>query len=180
MPPIDEIEYRRVRVKGEFDPAWSVYLDNRPYQGAAGFYVLTPVKISGSGTHVMVARGWIQRNPVERAKLPAIPTPAGTVEIEGIARRTLGKVLQLGQPAPLRPGAIVQNFDIPEFAQASGFSLQSFILEQSTDTGDGMTRDWPRPSTGVDMHRGYAFQWYALAATALLFFIVTGFRSGRK
>jgi cytochrome oxidase assembly protein ShyY1 len=74
----------------------------------------------------------------------------------------------------------VQNLDIPEFAQASGLSLQPFIIEQSTDVRDGLTRDWPRPSTGVDKHRGYAFQWYALAATALIFFIVTGFRSGRK
>jgi surfeit locus 1 family protein len=30
------------------------------------------------------------------------------------------------------------------------------------------------------MHRGYAFQWYALALMALLFFIVTGFRNGTR
>jgi surfeit locus 1 family protein len=180
MPPIDDIEYRRVRVKGEFDAAWPVYLDNRPHAGAAGFYVLMPLKIAGSDMHVMVARGWIARNVADRTKLPAIPIPTGTIELEGIARRSPGQVLQLGQPAPLRPGAIVQNLDIPEFAQASGLSLQPFIIEQSTDVRDGLTRDWPRPSTGVDKHRGYAFQWYALAATALIFFIVTGFRSGRK
>jgi surfeit locus 1 family protein len=180
MPPIDEIEYRRIRVKGEFDSAWPVYLDNRPYQGAAGFYVLMPLKISGSDMHVMVARGWIRRDPAERTKLPAIPIPAGALDIEGVARRSPGQVLQLGQPAPLRPGAILQNLDIAEFSRASGYSLQPFIIEQLTDTRDGLTRDWPRPSTGVEKHRGYAFQWYALAATAVLFFIVTGLRSGKK
>ena len=41
-------------------------------------------------------------------------------------------------------------------------------------------RDWPLPSAGVDKHRGYAFQWYALAATAFLFFLVTGFRRASR
>jgi surfeit locus 1 family protein len=33
---------------------------------------------------------------------------------------------------------------------------------------------------GIDRHLGYAFQWFALAATALLFFVVTGFKRGSK
>jgi surfeit locus 1 family protein len=74
----------------------------------------------------------------------------------------------------------VQNIDIAEFAQASKLAMQPFLIEQTTDTRDQMVRDWPHPSTGVDKHRGYAFQWYALAATAFVFFIVTGFRSGKK
>jgi surfeit locus 1 family protein len=179
-PPIDEIEYRRLRVTGEFDAGWPIYLDNRPHAGAAGFYVLMPLKIAGSDMHVIVARGWARRDIADRTKLPPIPVPAGAVELEGIARGSPGQVLQLGQPAPLRPGAIVQNLDIAELAKASGLALQPFIIEQSSDTGDGLTRDWPRPSAGAEKHRGYAFQWYALAATAILFFIVTGFRSARK
>jgi cytochrome oxidase assembly protein ShyY1 len=53
---------------------------------------------------------------------------------------------------------------------------------QQTGAGQGerLVREWPAPGTGVDKHRGYAFQWYALAAMAALFFVMTGFRSGRK
>jgi len=32
----------------------------------------------------------------------------------------------------------------------------------------------------VEKHRGYAFQWYALAAMAFIFFVVTGIRRGKK
>jgi replication factor C small subunit len=32
----------------------------------------------------------------------------------------------------------------------------------------------------IDKHHGYAFQWYALAMAALIFYLVTGFRSGSK
>ena len=36
-------EFRRVVAEGEFIAPWAVYLDNRPYQGRAGFYLLMPL-----------------------------------------------------------------------------------------------------------------------------------------
>lgn len=177
---VDEVEYRRVAITGEFLGEWTVFLDNRPYKGMAGFYVLTPLKLAGSDRYVLVARGWAKRDVADRTKLPSIVTPRGMVGIEGIARRNPGHVLQLGKAEPLRPGAIVQNVDIGELAQTAKLQMLPLIVEQTTDMQDGLVRDWPRPSTGVDKHRGYAFQWYALAATALIFFVVTGFRRGAK
>jgi cytochrome oxidase assembly protein ShyY1 len=177
---IDELEYRRVLVKGQFVRDWPVYLENRPYRGAAGFYVLMPLKIDGADQHVLIARGWVPRDIADRTKLPAIPTPQGTVELQGIAIRNPGHVLQLGRAEALRPNAIVQNLDIPAFAAASNLPMHTVLIEQLSDTQDGLVRDWPRPSTGIDKHRGYAFQWYALAATAFVFFVVTGFRRGKK
>jgi surfeit locus 1 family protein len=174
----DELEYRRVVIRGEFVRDWTVYLDNRPHQGAAGFYVLTPMKIDGADMHVLIVRGWVRRDVSDRTKLPSIMTPDGPIEIEGIARKSTGHVLQLGKAEPLRPGAIVQNLDVMEFAQAAKLRVQPLIVEQLTDTRDALVRDWPQPSTGAEKHRGYAFQWYALAATALIFFVVTGFRRG--
>lgn len=180
----DAVEFRRVAVTGEFVAGWPVYLDNRPYQNRSGFYLLMPFKIAGSGMHVLVARGWLPRNPAERAKLPAYATPAGTVTLEGVARRDAGHVLQLGQAPALRPQAIVQNADPAQVAASSGLALQPFVLEQTAPAGAGddaaMVRDWPAPSLGVDKHRGYAFQWYALAGMAVIFFVWNGFRRGNK
>lgn len=181
-PPLDAIEYRRVVLKGEFVGNWPLYLDNRPYKGAAGLYLLMPLKVAGSSRHVLVARGWLARNMADRAKLPALMTPPGTIEIEGVVRRNPGHLLQLGTAEILRPHAILQNVTVAEFAVASQLTLEPFIVEQLSDTADRLIRDWPRPSTGIDKHRGYAFQWYGLAAMALVFFMVTGFRisPGRK
>ena len=178
--PADEIEYRHVVVNGEFRADWPVYLDNRPHQGVAGFYVLMPFRIAGSERYILVARGWTPRDAADRTRLPAIATPAGILRIEGVARRNPPRSLRLGQADVLRPNAIVQNADVAGFAAASGLALQPFLLEQLSDTGDGLVRDWPRPSSGAETHRGYAFQWYALALTALIFFIATGFRNGKK
>ena len=55
----DEVEYRSASVSGEFLPNWPVYLDNRPYQGVAGLYVLMPFRIASSRMHVLIARGWV-------------------------------------------------------------------------------------------------------------------------
>lgn len=176
----DGIEYRRVIAKGEFVRDWPVYLDNRPYKGVAGFQLLMPLKIAGSDIHVLVARGWLPRDPANRAKLPSVATPGGPVEIQGVAKRGPGRLLQLGRAAKLQRGAIVQNLDIKEFAQASSLAMQPFIIEQSSNAQDALVRDWPRPSTGIDRHLGYAFQWYALAVMAGIFFVVTGIRRGTK
>jgi cytochrome oxidase assembly protein ShyY1 len=48
------------------------------------------------------------------------------------------------------------------------------------NAGDGLVRDWPAPSLGIERHRGYAVQWYALALMAVIFFVVTGLRRGKK
>lgn len=175
-----EAEFRRATVRGAFQPQWVIYLDNRPYQGKAGFVVMMPFQIAGSDRILLVSRGWIPRDPVERTRMPAIPTPQGEITLEGVLKRHPGQVMELGQTQALQPEAIVQNLDPQQFAQASGMNVLPVILEQTSDTGDRLVRDWPRPSSGVDKHRGYAFQWYALAATAFIFFIATGFRRGRK
>jgi surfeit locus 1 family protein len=180
ITPAAPMEFRRVRVSGEFLPDWPVFLDNRPYQGRSGFYLLMPLKITGSDTYVVVARGWLPRDMGVHDKLPDYATPSGPVAIEGRVTASAGHVLQLGTPAPLKPKAIVQNVEVGEFAQASGLKLQPFFVEQlgPREPGDALVRDWPAPQLGIEKHQGYAFQWYALAAMAFLFFVITGFRSG--
>ena len=169
-------EFRRVVAKGEFIASWAVYLDNRPYQGRAGFYLLMPFKLAGSEQSVLVMRGWFPRDAINREHIPTITVPEGVIQIEGRVRASTGKLLQLGEAAALQPRSIVQNVDVAEFARASKLSLQTFIIEQTNDAADGLVRDWPIPSVGIDKHKGYAFQWYSLALVAAVFFLLTGFK----
>jgi cytochrome oxidase assembly protein ShyY1 len=181
--PLDAgaVEFRTVSVTGEFVRDWPVFLDNRPQDGKVGFYLLMPLRISGSREHVLVARGWLPRYTAEHDRLPAFDTPAGMVTVTGTARTSMGKVMQLGQPTPVAPRAILQNIEVRQFSAASGMALQPFFIEQLAPAtpDDRMARAWPAPALGVDKHKGYAFQWYALAAMALLFFLITGFRRGK-
>jgi surfeit locus 1 family protein len=176
------VELRPVTVTGRFVDAWPLFLNNRPQEGKAGFYLLMPLRIEGSAMHVLVARGWLPRYTGQFDRLPEFDTPAGTVTITGMARASMGHVMQLGTATPVAPKAILQNLAPDDFAQASRLAVQPFFIEQSgpAPAGDKLVRNWPAPSLNVEKHQGYAFQWYALAVMALLFFVITGFRRGTK
>ena len=180
-------EYRRVVVTGAFVPDWPLYLGNRPLDGRFGFIVLMPFKIAGSNKVVLVARGWAPRDPGANDRVPTVAAPAGRTTVEGLAVQHPARVMALGAETPPRPGAIVQNLDTAAFAKASGMDVLPVLVEQTgADTGATpagtapLVRKWPAPAVDVDRNRGYAFQWYALAAMAFLFFVMTGFRSGTK
>lgn len=173
-------EFRPITVTGTFVKDWPVYLDNRPLNGKAGFYLLMPLRVAGSERVVLVQRGWFPRDPQDRQRLPSIAVSNDEVKLIGRVRTSVGKLMQLGETPVLTPGVIVQNVNIQALAAASKLPLQNFIIEQTNDLGDSLVRDWPLPSAGVDTHRAYAFQWYALSAAAFLFFIVTGFRRASK
>ncbi|MBQ5947961.1 SURF1 family protein [Massilia sp. ST3] len=175
------LEFRRVRMRGEFVATWPVFLSNRPMNGQTGYVLAMPFRIAGGDTHVLVLRGWLPRQ-AEYGKLPPFSTPAGVVTIEGQVVASAGKVMELGAAQALKPGELVQNLAPQDLARASGLAFAPFLVQQSAPgaAGDTLARDWPAPSSGIDKHRGYAFQWYALAAMAILFFVITGFRSGSK
>jgi surfeit locus 1 family protein len=191
------IEFRRVVVTGSFVPGWPVFLDNRPLDGRSGSVLLMPFTITGSQRHVLVARGWLPRDPAGGMRppkvdtpgvgtpgvaTPGVATPGGTVTLHGIAVRRPARLMQLGTAPALRPGAVVQNLEVDAFARASGLDMQPFLLEQTGPSlpGEALVRKWPAPGVDVDRHKGYAFQWYALAVLAFLFFVTTGWRSGSK
>ena len=179
---LDAIQYRPVTVTGQFLPQWAVYAENRPLTGRTGFYVLMPLRIANTGMHVLVVRGWLPRHSAERARIMPYATPSGQVTVTGIARAGIARVHQLGEPPPVTPGAIVQNVTVAEFAKGSGLAMQPFVIEQTAPASadDKLERSWPAPSLDVNKNKGYAFQWYALAVMALLFFLITGFKRGKN
>ncbi len=55
----DDVQYRRVFARGYYDMEHQLLLDNRTYQGHAGYHVLTPLRLAESDTVVLVNRGWV-------------------------------------------------------------------------------------------------------------------------
>lgn len=172
--------FHKVKLKGQFVRNWPIYLDNRPLYGVAGFYVLMPFKLQNSEHAILIARGWLQRNVTDRTKIPLLLTDDTTVEIEGVVRDQLDRTMQLGKAPELKAGAIVQGLSLDDLRQQSGLKIADKVIEQTSDGGDGLIRDWPQPSAGADKHRAYAFQWYGLALMAAIFFVVTGIRRGKS
>jgi surfeit locus 1 family protein len=173
----DSVMYRRVEVAGRFDDANTILLDNRVYNGVAGYHVLTPLRIEGGRIAVLVNRGWVPTGR-SRAERPHPAAPPGVVKLVGIATDPHTRYVELMHGAP--QGPVWQNLDFDRFATGYGVRLQPMLLLQTSPAEDGLVRDWPRPDTGVSMHVSYAVQWYSLATTLAVLWIVLNVKRHRK
>ena len=69
-------------------------------------------------------------------------------------------------------GRVWQNLPLERYRQIYHIELQPVLLQQHNDPGDGLVRAWSRPDTGVNMHRAYALQWFAMSAVITLIYIL--------
>lgn len=157
---------RRVRLSGRWMHAQTVYLDNRPWQGRAGFIVATPLVLD-DGRAVLVQRGWMPRDLHDRTRLAPLPTPGGAVLVEGRIAPPPARLYEFDAGAS---GAIRQNLDIDAFGRETGLALAPLSVQQLGEASDGLRRDWPPPG-GDDRHRGYAFQWFALGVLITVLYV---------
>ena len=160
--------HRRITLRGRWLPQRTVYLDNRPMGRQTGFYVLTPLRLSGSDAVVLVQRGWAPRHRSERETLPPVQTPDGEVQVHGRVAEHPPRLYQLGQEGL---GAIRQNLDLDAYRAETGLPLAGLMVWQTGAASEGLRRDWPEADSGVDKHYGYAFQWFGLCALIGLLFV---------
>lgn len=160
-----ELDKRRLSLRGVFRADLTVLLDNKIRNHRAGYEVVTPLRVDGE--HVLVNRGWFPRGGKEP------PAPEGDVRIVGFALERLPQALRIGEESKSR---VRQNLDVAAYAAETGLKLRPMVVEQHSDTGDGLLREWPRPDAGAEKNDAYSFQWYSLAALALVLALVLSFR----
>ena len=164
-------------VTGTYDVQHQIFLDNRQENDQPGVHVITPLKIEGSDTRILVNRGWVGWSQ-GRSVLPVVTTPAGRMQITGLAALPSTKKFFLMPDHPEAQSRLWSRIDMPRFEHMIGHPLQPVVLQQTGgDAPDTLVRHWAPPQDRVGMHRGYAFQWFAMAAALLLFY---GFASVRK
>jgi len=177
LPPLDGVAlaklgagplHRKVNLRGHWLDQNTVFLDNRPMHNQAGWYVVTPLKIEDSEALVLVQRGWVARNFLERTRLPPLPTATGLVEIQGRIAAPPTKLYSFGAA---ESGRMRQNLDLAAFALELGRPLLPVSVQQLGVASDGLLRDWPVFETGVEKHYGYAFQWFSLSALILILYV---------
>lgn len=161
MENVADAVHREAALQGRWQAVHTIYLDNRPMDGKSGFWVVTPLLLAGSDQAVLVQRGWVPRDFTDRTRLPAVQTPDGVVTVSGRMAPPPSKLYEFaGAPG----GRIRQNLDVAAFGAEIGESLMAVSLLQTGAASEGLLRDWPAPTLGVDKHYGYAFQWFGLCA----------------
>lgn len=164
---VDQV-HRRVLVRGQWLAERTVYLDNRPMAGRQGLWVLTPLQLEGRSEVVLVQRGWIARDFLDRTRLAPVETPTGPVSIEGRLALDPGQLYKLGAE---EGGPIRQNLALSSYRVESGLPLLGALLVQVGPPSEGLLRHWDRPDFGVDKHHGYAFQWFSLSALLVVLYV---------
>lgn len=166
----------QVTLRGQFEPKYTVLLDNKISRGRPGYHVVQPLRLA-DGRHVLVNRGWAPAGAT-RDQLPEVRTPAGEFALSGVRLRQFP---QAYAPDGAKPeGRVWQNVTREQFSAWSGLALEPYNVEQHSALDDGLVRDWPRAGSGAEKNDSYALQWYALAALSVILFLILNIKRGKR
>jgi len=169
----DALRYRQVQVYGKYDSRQQFLIDNQIVHGKVGYFVMTPLILSGGKRAVLVNRGWVALNR-DRSHLPDITFDARETTVTGRINHfpSVGYKLPGAEIPTEGWPAVVQVVDRDVLEKRLGYPLFSFQVELDKDQENGYLRDW---RTTIFMtperHIAYALQWFGLAITLVILFI---------
>lgn len=166
---VSELRYRPLMANGEFIPGKQVYIDNREHEGKSGYHVIAALRIFNSNQVVLVNRGWIERDR-NYPKAPEVAFPVGRVKIVGTGSVPSAKFVELSDQAIA--GNVWQNLTFERAKSAMALSVLPIVVLQQKDLAAGLRAVIEQPDFKIDMHRGYAFQWFALTVTLMVIYVV--------
>lgn len=172
-----ELAFTPVELRGRFHPEWSVLKDNQLREGRYGVDVLGLFYDEDAQRWALLNRGWVLADPARRS-LPAIEIPAGEITVQAAV------YMPPGDPYTLAPEN-TESLEWPLLAQdpsdpllqqaiatALGAELFPLELRLAPDQPGGFRRDWPLVNSSPAKHRGYALQWFTMAAALLVLFVL--------
>lgn len=156
------LHYRRVMLHGAYDYDHQIRIADRTRDGSPGVNILTPLRIAGTDTAVLVNRGWVY-------------APDGlTVDLrrwrEGDSLTGTGYARPLFKPfpgsaaLPDRPGAF-RWVNLNAIKSSVPYPVYPFVIVLDGDSlGHGETPPRiPPPPLDEGPHKSYAIQWFSFA-----------------
>ena len=165
---------------GEFADGAQWLLDNQQRDGRVGVRAYR-VFVPDQGTPLLVDLGWL---PVagDRA-MPTVERPTGRIALEGLLAPPPSGGIALGAGMARESGGwLMLRVELPAISAAAGTPLAARVLRLDPASPLGYTRDLALlPNTlPPEKHRGYALQWFGLAAAVLATALILTFRTPRR
>ncbi len=165
----DSLAGRSVRAVGRYDPAGEVVLRGQVFGGVPGVVLVTPLRLEGAGdTAVLVERGFVPS--------PDALTLPGDARLDEPGRQAVrGLALAPGDSAdgqPLERGGrlTLRRLDLAIVRARLPYPILDVVLRQTPDSSlPSFPRRRPPPPLDEGPHRLYAIQWFAFAATGVVF-----------
>ena len=173
QPDWEQGRYQRVEAHGHYLPDRQVMLDNQVLRGRPGYWVLTPFQPDGLDQMILVNRGWVPMD-ADRGVLPQLAVDRDGRNVVGYLDRPPRPGIRLGESVVSRDGwpLVVLEVDYDELQVRLGQQLVPMLLQLEEQADDGFERDWRVTSEfGPNTHRGYALQWFSLAAVLTLLYV---------
>jgi surfeit locus 1 family protein len=163
------VRYRRVVVSGIPDYEREIVLIGRSRSGSPGVNLVTPLRLLGSDTAVLVNRGWVY-SPDATQVDHVLWREGDTLTIQGyveaftdpgpgdlpakqrVARRLSHRAVSARFPYPIAPAYVVATQ----------------LANDARGLGARAPTRAPLPTPDDGPHLGYAIQWFAFAAIAIV------------
>jgi surfeit locus 1 family protein len=171
--------YQHIEASGHYDQARQILIDNMVNADRAGYFVITPFALTDGGW-VLVNRGWVPLG-ASRAVLPTIPVASDTRRLRGRSDNLPSAGIQLGTRAVLAPpypvvAAFPNHAELAQLLGESSWTKATDLVLLDPGEPDGYVRNWAAPGFPPMRHFGYAVQWFALALTLFVIYVVTNLR----
>ncbi|KGE04828.1 SURF1 family protein [Pseudohaliea rubra] len=170
------LAYLPVRLQGRYVAGRYLLLDNRIQGGRFGYEVVS-LFARDDGAYTLVNRGWVPGDPARRS-LPQPAAPAGRVELTGQLYVPPDPPYLLGEQSQAVDDwpRVVQALEMAPLTAALAAELGAAVFPWSVRldaTAPGaLAAAWPVVNVSPAKHRGYAVQWFTMAAVLGLFFVL--------
>jgi surfeit locus 1 family protein len=175
---------RRARVTGRLDEAQEFLLRGRVVQGVPAILVVTPLRLTGGDTAILVNRGYVPA--------PDAVDPGAVSWSEAGEQRFHGVLLPIpdrgdGTPVRHKDRETWKALDLSAMRERLPYPIAPLYLVAEPDSGVGDAhttrgRSYPfraePPPLDEGPHLMYAVQWFGIAAAVVAFAIIFVWRGG--
>jgi surfeit locus 1 family protein len=160
--------YRRATATGTYDFANEFALASRTRQGSPGVHIMTPLRIAGTDTAVLVNRGWVYAPDAMTVDFSRWHEPPdATVTGYLLEVNAAGK----GAVTASANARVLRRLDRDSVRARLPYPVEPFYVvstEATKQAGDSTPARLTAPLLDEGPHLGYAFQWFAFALIGLV------------
>ena len=157
-----EKEYYQVRLKGQYQSNKQFIYDNQIVDQVSGYYVLTPFKLEGQPSAIIINRGFIPWNG-DREQLADVSIEKTKSEIKVQISKPIKRIelksSEIGNNFPV----LIQAVDLVKMSELAGIDFSSMVGLLDASMDDGFVRKWEPYTGSIEKHIGYAVQWFLMA-----------------
>ena len=165
--------WRKVEFEGSFINKQNIILDNQIFNQIAGFNIITPFKIRGSDSLVLINRGW-HPNLKNRETLPIINEISDERILQGHIASFPVSGIKLGKNNIETLNSQIFRFQRLDAAELNYFfsaKIMPYMIYLDPIIDKELYGNFKLPAPDSQKNYGYAFQWFAFAITLLIIFI---------